>query len=357
MAKQMKGIFYRKRKDIVYWYVNVDGKKVYCGKGKKGREMAEAAKAKEIGKKYEDREIKAGLNVKKLEFKTILELTNWYMELPSVLEKKSFYRKTSACVHLLEYFGNKSLNQAEGDEQERYRELRRSQGASDGTIDYEIGVLGTIFNTARRRKLISADMMPGVFLKVNETNPRRIVTEEEFEKLLEHTDQDFKDVLICGYESAMRSSEICNLTAGQVHLNMHHISGAIVDYIDLGRFDTKTGARRTVPVSPRLKEVLERSVGGLEPEEYIFTINGKRYVKNKITPRMKWACKRAKIPYGDNLLNKKGERIGIVFHCLRHTRTSKWVEMGFSDEIVRRATGHKSLEAYQKYIKLDPSVV
>jgi len=32
-------------------------------------------------------------------------------------------------------------------------------------------------------------------------------------------------------------------------------------------------------------------------------------------------------------------------------------EKGFSDEIVRRATGHKSLEAHQQYVKLDPSVV
>jgi hypothetical protein len=31
--------------------------------------------------------------------------------------------------------------------------------------------------------------------------------------------------------------------------------------------------------------------------------------------------------------------------------------MGFSDEIVRRATGHRTLEAYQQYIKLDPEAV
>ena len=31
--------------------------------------------------------------------------------------------------------------------------------------------------------------------------------------------------------------------------------------------------------------------------------------------------------------------------------------MGFSDEIIRRATGHKSLDAYQKYVKLEPQSV
>jgi len=48
------------------------------------------------------------------------------------------------------------------------------------------------------------------------------------------------------------------------------------------------------------------------------------------------------------------ERVGIVFHGLRHARTSKWIQMGFSDEIIRRATGHRSLAAYQNYVELDP---
>ncbi len=72
---------------------------------------------------------------------------------------------------------------------------------------------------------------------------------------------------------------------------------------------------------------------------------------------MKMICEKAGVIYGDKPVNKKGERTGIVFHCLRHTRTSRWVEKGFSDEIVRRATGHKTLEVYQQYIKLDPHVV
>jgi integrase len=66
---------------------------------------------------------------------------------------------------------------------------------------------------------------------------------------------------------------------------------------------------------------------------------------------------RAKIVYGDDAVNEKGERIGIVFHCLRHTRTIRWVEMGFFDDSIRRATGHRSLEAYQQYVNLDPAAV
>ena len=68
-------------------------------------------------------------------------------------------------------------------------------------------------------------------------------------------------------------------------------------------------------------------------------------------------CEKNGIIFSDKSVNEKGESTSIVFHCLRHTRTSRWIEMGFSDEIVRRTTGHKTLEAYQQYIKLDPNVV
>ncbi|HID29074.1 MAG TPA: hypothetical protein EYP19_03620 [Desulfobacterales bacterium] len=140
-------------------------------------------------------------------------------------------------------------------------------------------------------------------------------------------------------------------------MNVQHISGAIVDYIDLGVFDTKNGTRRTVPVSARLKEVLERRLDGLGPEDFVFADERGRYRNTRIATKFGRVCKRAGVKYGDNLLNRKGGRVGVVFHCLRHTRTTKWVEGGYSDEIVRRATGHKSLAAYQTYIKLDPSVV
>gem|GEM_PF-2014465 len=346
------------RKGVTYWYARINGGKTYCGKGDEGRKMAEAARAKYVAKEYENREIRAGLKVKRDEMKTVKDLANWYMTLPSVQEQKSFQRKTAACGHLFEHLGNKLIRDIEGDEQERYREKRSQEGAASGTLDYEIEILAAIYNTARKRRKITADAMPGEFIQKRERNPRRRITQEEYGKLLEHAHPDFRDILICGYESAMRSGEICNLTAGQVHLAVKHISGDTLDYIDLGIFDTKTGARRTVPVSDELKEVLIRRIEGKDPEDFVFTNgNSQNYSRQNLANHMRSTCKKAGVPYGDKIFTKKGEKAGIVFHCLRHTRTSLWVEAGFSDEIVRRATGHASLEAFKVYVKLDPATV
>ena len=78
---------------------------------------------------------------------------------------------------------------------------------------------------------------------------------------------------------------------------------------------------------------------------------------NCVRHRLTKIGKRAGIPYGDGPRNAKGERTGFVFHCFRHTRISRWVAMGFSDELIRRASGHQNLEAYRKYIHLDPQHV
>lgn len=357
MAKTMRGVSCIERNGSVYWYARIDGQRAYCGKDQEGKELAVAARGKYEGKRFENRAVNAGLKVKKVEFKTIKNLSNWYMQLPTVQKKKGYSRKVVATGHLLEYFGNKPLHDAEGDDQEHYRKWREGQGAACATIDSEIAALSAMYHEAKKCKKISADMLPGQFVIRGDKNPRRLVTDDEFEALVENADPDFADVLICGYESAMRSSEIADLTAGQVHLNVQHISGAVVDYIDLGIFDTKNGTRRTVPVSARLKEVLERRIDNLGLEDYVFTDKKGKYDNVRIANKTTAVCKRAKVQHGDNLLNKKGERVGIVFHCLRSTRTTKWVEAGFSDEIVRRATGHKSLAAYQQYVKLAPSAV
>ncbi len=359
MAK-MKGVRCIERNGSQYWYAALGGKSPqYCGKGEKGSKLAVAARSKFVAKKYEAREAAAGMKVKKVEFKTVKDMVNWYMLLPKIQKQESYNRKTNACTHLLDYFGSRPVHGTESDDIERYRESRK---AAPNTVNVEVATLSAIYNEARKAKKIHADMLPGEFFIEQDINPRPLVSDEQHEQLLEVVKSDFFDVLVCGYESAMRSGEIANLRAYQVHLDSvaSEVPKRLVDYLDLGIFDTKNKTRRTVPVSPALKEVLQRRLEGLEAEDHVFTVTGENkrpWTVTQISKRFEYACKRAEVPYGDKLFNEKGERIGIVFHCLRHTRTTKWVEMGFSDEIIRRATGHKSLEAYQRYVKLDPSAV
>ena len=131
MPKKISGVTSIKRKNkkgvIEYWYANLGDKSQYCGMNKKGYEIAKAAKSKQTAKKYEDKEVKAGLKVKRMEVETFKELSDWYMLLPTVQEQKSYQRKIAATSHLFKYFGKRRLNQIDADEQERYREYYNPQ--------------------------------------------------------------------------------------------------------------------------------------------------------------------------------------------------------------------------------------
>jgi integrase len=360
----MKGVTSQTRNGITYWYARIRNKKVYCGKDDAGYQAAvlareEATKEKRLRKLMG---LGMGKEVKKIQaveegFKTVKDLSNWYMELPSIQKQVRYPAKVDSCVHLLRHLGNKPVGGVETDTLETYRGKRESENAASGTIDLEVSVLRSMYRKAWKSRKIHADSIPGEFPITNEHSPRRPITEDEYTKLLENSSQDFGDVVLAGWESAMRSGEICKVTASQVQLDVRHISGQTIDCIDLGIFDTKNKTRRTVPVSAALKEVLKRRLEGLGPDDLVFTRDGKPFTNVIIANRFKRLCIKAGLPQGDKLKNAKGERIGLVFHCLRYTRTTLWIQAGFSDEIVRRATGHKSLEAFRRYVQPDPTIV
>jgi integrase len=351
---KMKGVSCVTRNGETYWYAHIDGRKLYFGKGEDGRKSAQAAKGKHLAEKHEGRELRGGLQMKRAKIANFQELHKWYFELPDMKAQKVYGRKVQALAHLVDYFGKRPLNAFEKDEQSRYVEFRKREGAAEGTVNVEIELLSSMFHEAIKSKQFPVSVMPGQFIRNGDSAPRRTVTEDEYKRLLESANPAFRDVLVCGYESGMRSSEIINLRASQVHLDVSHISGETLDFISLGQFDTKTVAERLIPVSEELKEILIRRMQGLAPDDYVFTNGvGKSYCRKEAISRlMESVCKRAGVKYGDKTVDRHGRREGIVFHSLRHTRVTKWVESGFSDEIIRRASGHHSLNSYRRYVNI-----
>jgi integrase len=354
----MKGVTSRKAGNSIFWYARVNDEKVYCGKGKKGRKIAEAARAKYVSERYEKREVAVGLNVARVQLKTFEELSKWYLSRPQTKRLKSYQNKAILAAHLGRHLQDKPLSEIDVDLLEDYREVREMEGAATHSINNEISLIRAMFNLATKRKKIPRELVPGEFPQVRGDKaapPRRVISEEEFERLLEAADQDFADVLVCGYETSLRSREIADLRVKDVRLDVPHISGDKLDYLAVT--DIKNGKTKTPPVSPELKEVLLRRLKGLAPGDRVFTEAGLPYYTTLISHRMKKYCELAGVPYGDKVLDESGNRVGVVFHSLRHTRTTIWVEEGWSDQIIMKATGHKSLEVFRGYVHLTAASV
>jgi site-specific recombinase XerD len=151
--------------------------------------LAKAARMKWEVKQYENREVSAGLKVKKIHLRNVKDLSNWYMTVPSVQEQKIYKRRIAIAKNLLEYFDNKPLNQIERLQQEKYRQYRKNQGAASGTIDLELNTLRSMYRMAVKSKLIPSDFLPGEFVLKNKRIPRRTISDAEFGLLLNHANE------------------------------------------------------------------------------------------------------------------------------------------------------------------------
>ena len=156
MAKQtMKGVTSKKVKSNIYWYARIGKKQVYCGSGDKGYEAAVLAR-EEATKENRLRKLMGlgmGKEVRKIQaveegFKTVKDLSNWYMELPSIQKQVRYPAKVDSCVHLLRLLGSKPVGGVATDTLETYRGKRELEGAASGTIDLEVGVLRSMYRKA-----------------------------------------------------------------------------------------------------------------------------------------------------------------------------------------------------------------
>lgn len=362
----IKSVRCQKRNGKEYWSARIGGKDyTYCGEGKKGQKDALEARHKYEYEKLQARRQGLGLDTRKTQFKRFLDMMNWYMEL-AVKEKKdsTYTRYVKATPHLARYFGKKPVTGIETIDLKRYRVDRRAEGAAHGTIDFEQRVMRLIYNEAKKNKMIPTEAGPGEYKDKNRYNPRRPVTDEEYQKLLQATedDPDFKHLMVCAYETAMRPAEITGLQVRDVRFGevVSEVPKRTADYLDVEDVKSKEEPkeRKSVPISAELEEILKERIKGLKSTDLVFTNKENRW--GNIPQRFKKVCGKAEVFHSihKKYTDSQGREIsGIDFYCFRATRITKWAEL-YNDNVVRLASGHKNPQVYRKrYLKLNAAAV
>lgn len=180
------------------------------------------------------------------------------------------------------------------------------------TVNRKMASLHTLLKYAHDREWI--DKLP-IFSWQDEDNERiRWLTPEEETQLLALLPPNlsaFSEILI---HTGMRRGELLSMQRDQ-------IDG---DYARLWK--TKTGKARSVPLSPRAKELLE-----------------------------KWVPFNMKLTYMNDQWNKARAAMGMendrnfVMHMLRHTTATRWLETTNNIALVQRVLGHSRLETTMRY--------
>jgi integrase len=168
----------------------------------------------------------------------------------------------------------------------------------------------------------------------------RVITPDEFDALMKHSDGHTRAIIATGYYTGMRKGEIVNLTWDKVDFPNRTIR------LEAG--DTKDKEARNIPICKELLKILmalPNRIHGAGKNNHVFQYE-KKSIKNMVRS-FKKACKDAAIKYG------RFEKGGFIFHDLRHTFNTNMRKAGVAESVIMNITGHSTRKMFDRYNVVD----
>ena len=153
----------------------------------------------------------------------------------------------------------------------------------------------------------------------------RILSPEEFERLLDASPSHLRPILMIAYYMGLRRSEVVNLTWPEVDSQK--------GFIRLSAERTKTDQARAIPIHPRVKTALHGLPRGLHTNR-VFLLDGTPF--EEIKKGFKAACRRAGIQ-------------DFTFHDLRHCALNNLRLAGNDYFRIMAVSGHKTTACFKRY--------
>ncbi|MFT3745067.1 MAG: tyrosine-type recombinase/integrase [Pyrinomonadaceae bacterium] len=202
------------------------------------------------------------------------------------------------------------------------------------TINHYLKWLRRLFNIAIEQGWL--DVSPfkrgrPLIVAALEVERTRILTPAEETALLSWCvgrREHLASIIVFGIETGCRKGEIMSLTWKQVDLENSCIT--------INATNTKTEKPRMVPVTDRLKAVLE----SLQKKRS----TGKVFTTGEFQDSFRRACEKAKLP-------------DVHFHDLRHTAITRMLEKGVPQPLVMKISGHTNIKTFLRYVNPTPASI
>ncbi|MFH2061060.1 MAG: tyrosine-type recombinase/integrase [Pseudomonadota bacterium] len=276
---------------------------------------------------------------------TFNQLTEWYLKLEKVKALASYDIIKISLDKFNKEFGNIIVSRIKPVDLENYQARRLKEGKAPGTVDHEIGKAKSMIYKAFDNDFVGGDTLK-TFKRVKKTlKPGsdvrdRLITADEFESLMKHSEGHTKAIISMGYYTGMRKGEILNLTWDKIDLAAR--------LIRLEAGDTKDKEARNIPICKELFKVLmvlPNRIHGSNADNHVFQFRGKPITD--IRTALRQACKDAGIEYGRFV---KG---GFIFHDLRHTFNTNMRKAGGAESVIMAITGHSTRAMFDRYNRID----
>jgi len=256
-------------------------------------------------------------------------------------ERKSRKRLRFSLAHLLEFFGNTLAIDVTADRVTSYITYRQREGAAAATINRELAALKRAFSLGEKAgKVIQRPSIT----KLRENNRRKGFFEpDQYRAVVEHLPEELKPVIQTAYITGWRiTSEL--LTRQKHHVDLN------AGWIRLEPGETKNGEGRNFPLTPELREVLERQLQTTKELEQktgqIIPWLFHRVGKPIRDFRWVWAsaCRKAGVP-------------GRIPHDFRRTAVRNLERAGVPRSVAMAMVGHRTEAIYRRYAIADEAML
>ena len=177
----------------------------------------------------------------------------------------------------------------------------------------------------------------------------KTLTPSEYERLFAYVAEHKyalrnKLILLTGFKTGMRVSEIAQLRLGMILNNDGNVKG---EFRLTGNM-TKGGIPRTVYIPTVLQEELQKYIdlrGDKNPQSPLFvTAGGKAFTPNMLTQNLFWLFRKAGIPNASS-------------HTMRRQFITSLATRGISIKVLSTLAGHRSIQVTAKYIDTNPDLL
>jgi integrase len=324
-------IYQRTGKKGAYWYLDyaVDGRRLRKRVGRSKR-LAELALA-DVQVKLERKEL--GFQAKDRGLSEFIRDYLAYSKSNKALQ--SYERDTFIIRNFTDFIKVDKLSAITPARLEAYKVHRREDGAKLTTVNRELNTIKAMLNKAVAWGSLAQSPAKSVQKFREPRRQVRYLSAEEVRAVLKAADDRLRPVIEVFLNTGLRRDELIHLTWADVDFKNRAVSVQSKD-----GWHPKDYEARHIPMTPRLKEVLEaqpRGAGG-----FVFT-GAAGTPLNGITLGASFR----------SLLRACGVK-GASVHTLRHTFASHLVMSGADLYTVQKLLGHSSIKTTEIYAHLAP---
>ena len=307
-----------------YWieyYLNGKRTRERIGRSKKAAEnrFREIQTAKAEGRH---------INKNKNSLVNLGNLRDWYLDLPEVMQKRSFRHIQTSINIVVGHVGQKlTLSQLGPEDIEKFRKIRLRENtlwgrpAKPATVNRNVANFRAMLNRAVDYGKLEINPI-GRIKQLEENNIReRVLSQDEFERLLSNCHGEIKGCVLIAYYLPMRQEEIINLTWEEIDFTH--------GFIRLGANRTKTKTVRSIPMHPKIIYYLQCLP---RPLKGGFVFSKRRFPKKAYYKAVKET----------GLEN-------FTFHDLRHCAMNNLRLAGNDHFVIKKASGAKTDSAFKRY--------